>query len=99
MPVLNNVDPGLEAPQAIQFSLGAEQQFKNVYSIGILGIYKQTSNQIGWEFLDDAVYTIEPFTDPATGTVYPTWEIEDGGFRPPARATSLATRGWIHRRL
>ncbi len=76
----NNVDPDLKAPRAVQYSLGAEKQFKNVYSIGVLGIYKQTSDGIGWEFLNDGVFMIEPFTDPFTGTVYPTWEIEDDGF-------------------
>ncbi len=73
----NNVDPNLEAPQATQFSLGAERQFGGVYSIGLLGIYKETTNGIGWEFLDDAVYTVEPFTDPFVGNVYPTWEISE----------------------
>ena len=73
----NNVDPNLEAPKAVQFSIGAERQFKNVYSIGFLGVYKETSNQIGWEFLNDAVYEVAPTVDPVTGNVYPTWEIEE----------------------
>ena len=74
---LNNVDPDLKPPKSMQVSLGAEKQFKNIYSIGVLGIYKETSNQIGWEFLNDAVYEVVPFEDPVTGNVYPTWEISE----------------------
>jgi outer membrane receptor protein involved in Fe transport len=72
-----NVDPNLKAPQATQFSLGAERQFGGVYSIGLLGIYKETTNGIGWEFLNDAVFDTFTFTDPFNGRQYELWEIEE----------------------
>lgn len=66
----NNVDPNLKAPKATQFSLGAERQIGSVYSIGVLGIYKETTNGIGWEFLDDGIWEEFQFTDPFNGRQY-----------------------------
>jgi outer membrane receptor protein involved in Fe transport len=66
----NNVDPNLEAPQTLQYSLGFETALKENYSFGVMGVYKDTSNQIGWEFLDDGVYEEFQFTDPFNGKTY-----------------------------
>jgi len=66
----NNVDPNLEAPKTLQYSLGFETAFRDRYSFGVMGVYKDTSNQIGWEFLDDGVYEELEFTDPFNGRVY-----------------------------
>ena len=66
----NNVDPDLEAPRTLQYSLGFEKQFKQNYSFGVLGVYKDTSHQIGWEFLDDGVYEPIQFTDPFNNRQY-----------------------------
>ncbi len=66
----NNVDPNLEAPRTLQYSLGFERELGNKYSFGILGIYKDTTRQIGWEFLDDGVFEEFDFVDPLTGSTY-----------------------------
>ncbi len=62
-----NVDPNLEPPKTVQYSLGFERELKEIYSVGLLGVYKDTSNMIGWEFLNDAVYDTFQFTDPVDG--------------------------------
>jgi outer membrane receptor protein involved in Fe transport len=66
----NNVDPDLQPPQTYQYALGFERELGNKYSIGVLGVYKDTSNQIGWQFLDDGVYETFQFTDPFNGREY-----------------------------
>jgi hypothetical protein len=66
----NNVDPGLDPPRTYQYSLGVEHEFAEVYSVGLMGVYKDTSNMIGWEFLDDGVYDTIEFTDPFNGRTY-----------------------------
>lgn len=66
----NNVDPDLQAPRTLQYSIGFETTFKERYSFGVMGVYKDTSHQIGWEFLDDGVYQEIEFTDPFNGRVY-----------------------------
>jgi hypothetical protein len=66
----NNVDPGLKAPKTLQYSAGFERQLGDKYSIGLMGVYKDTSRMIGWEFLDDGVYEPQSFTDPFNGEVY-----------------------------
>lgn len=67
---VNNVDPNLEPPRTYQYSVGFEHEFKQVYSYGLLGVYKDTSNMIGWEFLGDGVYNTIQFTDPFNGRTY-----------------------------
>jgi outer membrane receptor protein involved in Fe transport len=66
----NNVDPDLEAPKTLQYALGFERQIGDKYSVGLMGVYKDTTGMIGWEFLDDGVYDALPFTDPFTGETY-----------------------------
>jgi hypothetical protein len=66
----NNVDPNLEPPKTWQYALGFEHEFQNIYSVGVMGVYKDSSNSIGWEFLDDGVYSTFEFTDPGTGRTY-----------------------------
>ncbi len=67
---LNNVDPDLKTPRTLQYSLGFERQFKTDYSFGVQVVYKDTTDLIGWEILDDGVYEEVEFTDPFTGTQY-----------------------------
>ena len=69
----------------------SEQQFKDDYSFGMLGVYKDTSNQIGWEFLDDGVYETDPVHRPVQRPAY-TLLGSRSCSRPSARATSPATR-------
>lgn len=66
----NNVDPDLEAPRTLQYSLGFETELHDNYSLGVMGVYKDTSNQIGWEILGDGVYEEIQFTDPIDGRTY-----------------------------
>jgi outer membrane receptor protein involved in Fe transport len=65
-----NVDPDLKAPRALQYSLSVEKAIANKYSIGVLGVYKDTKDLVGWEILDDGVYEEMEFTDPFTGRQY-----------------------------
>jgi hypothetical protein len=67
---VNNVDPNLDPPQTYQYALGVEREFKEVYSVGLMGIYKDTTDLIGWEILDDGVYETLEFTDPFNGRQY-----------------------------
>jgi len=69
-PGANNVDPDLKAPRTLQYSLGFEHEFGKNYSFGVTGLYKDTTDLIGWEVLDDGVYEELPFTDPFTGNEY-----------------------------
>jgi Carboxypeptidase regulatory-like domain/TonB-dependent Receptor Plug Domain len=66
----NNVDPGLQAPKTLQYALGFERELKDKYSYGVMGVYKDTTHGIGWEFLDDGVYQPAQFTDPFNGREY-----------------------------
>jgi outer membrane receptor protein involved in Fe transport len=66
----NNVNPDLKTPRTLQYALGFERQLKTAYSFGAMVVYKDTSDLIGWEILDDGVYEELPFTDPFTGTQY-----------------------------
>ena len=76
----NNVDPNLKPPKTYQYSLGFERQLGTKYSVGVLGVYKDTSNQIGWEFLNDGVYEDLPYTDPFNGRQYTLLNPVDDGF-------------------
>ncbi len=63
-------DPDLQAPRALQYSLGYERQLGTDYSLGAQIVYKEEDDFVGWEVLDDGVYEEVEFTDPFTGTVY-----------------------------
>jgi outer membrane receptor protein involved in Fe transport len=76
----SSVDPNLEAPRTLQYSLGFEQEFRNHYSFGAMVVYKDTTNNIGWQILDDGVFEDLPFTDPYNGREYITWDAVDGQF-------------------
>jgi len=65
-----NVDPDLEAPRTLQYSIGFEHAIGTNYSIGVTALYKDTKNLIGWEIMDDGVYEELPWTDPFTGDQY-----------------------------
>jgi outer membrane receptor protein involved in Fe transport len=67
---INNVDPNLKAPRTLQYSLSYEKSFAGKYSVGVLGVYKDTKDLIGWEILDDGIYEEVEFTDPFTGREY-----------------------------
>ncbi|MGB5817424.1 MAG: TonB-dependent receptor, partial [Thermoanaerobaculia bacterium] len=65
-----SVDPDLEAPRTLQYALGFETEFAQKYSYGVMLVYKDTKNLIGFQNLGDGVYDEVPFTDPFTGNQY-----------------------------
>ena len=65
-----SVDPNLRAPRTLQYSLGFEREFKNVYSVGATVMYKDSSDGIGWQILDDGVYEPFEWTDSVDGRTY-----------------------------
>jgi hypothetical protein len=69
-PGVLSVDPNLKAPKTLQYSLSFEKAIGNKYSFGVTGLYKETSDLVGWEIGDDGVYEEVEFTDPFTGTTY-----------------------------
>ena len=66
----STIDPDLEAPRTLQYALGAERQIGSNWAIGLQGVYKDTTDLIGWEILDDGVYEEISYTDPFTGRTY-----------------------------
>jgi outer membrane receptor protein involved in Fe transport len=64
------IDPDLKAPRTLQYALGFETQIGDAYSVGVQGIYKDTTDLVGWEILGDGVYEPLSFTDPFTGDTY-----------------------------
>jgi len=66
------IDPDLQAPRALQYSLGLEHQVGRDYSVGIQGVYKNTKNLVGWEWTGGAWQEV-PFVDPFTGNSYTLW--------------------------
>jgi hypothetical protein len=60
----------LRAPRTLQYSIGFEHAFRDNYSFGVTGLYKDTKDLVGWEIMDDGVYEELPFTDPFTGNQY-----------------------------
>ena len=69
-PGSNVIDPGLDPPRTLQYALGAERQLGSNYSVGLEGVFKDSTDLIGWEILDDGVYEEISFTDPFTGRTY-----------------------------
>jgi hypothetical protein len=65
-----NVDPNVKTPRTLQYSIGFEHAFADNYSFGVTGLYKDTTNIIGWQILDDGVYEDIEWTDPFTGDTY-----------------------------
>jgi hypothetical protein len=63
------VDPDINPPRTLQYSLGYEQQFKESLSAGVTYVYKDTKDLIGWEIIGGDWAQV-PFTDPVTGTQY-----------------------------
>jgi len=64
------VDPDLRAPRTLQYSLGFEREFRDVYSFGAQIVYKDSKDGIGWQILNDGVYETFDWTDPFTGQQY-----------------------------
>ncbi len=60
-------DPNMKPPEADQIALGYEYQLGDDFALGVMGIFKETKNLIGWEILGDGVYDFVPFVDAATG--------------------------------
>jgi hypothetical protein len=79
------VDPNLDPPRAVQYSLGAERQLGDVMTAGIQLVYKETKDLIGWEILGDGIYDIVPFVDPVTGEVLQLVSFCDEGCAPTIR--------------
>jgi hypothetical protein len=65
-----SVDPDMKAPRTLQYAIGFEHAFADNYSFGVTGLYKDTTDGIGWQVLDDGVYEELPWTDPFTGDEY-----------------------------
>ena len=61
------IDPDLEAPRALQYSVGFDRQLGARASVGAQVIYKETDNLVGWQILDDGVYEAVPWINPVTG--------------------------------
>ncbi len=98
-PGTNIIDPDLEAPRTLQYSLGFERQVGDNYSVGVQAVYKDTTNLIGWEILNDGVYTPIPFTDPFTGRQYTLLDAETfptvrKGNSPGATVDPAANEYW-----
>jgi outer membrane receptor protein involved in Fe transport len=77
------VDPNLDPPRAVQYSLGVERQLTDTFAMGLEVIYKETEDLIGWEILGDGVYEPVPFVDPETGKVYTLLDVCDAGCQAP----------------
>jgi hypothetical protein len=93
------VDPDLEAPRTLQYSIGFEHAFADNCSFGVTALYKDTTNLIGWEIMDDGVYDEVPFTDPFTGNQYTLLDPIElptvrKGNRPGFTADPSADRYW-----
>jgi outer membrane receptor protein involved in Fe transport len=67
--LVEEIDPDLKAPRALQYAFGFERQLKANMALGAQLIYKKTENLTGWEILDDGVYEEVSWTNPATGVV------------------------------
>ena len=98
----NNLDPDLEAPRTLQYALGFEREIMSNYAFGVMGVYKDTTNMIGWEFLGDGVYDTFQFTDPFNGREYTLREYPDDGFpttrkgnRPGDTAAGFLDDYWL----
>ncbi|MCP4590990.1 MAG: TonB-dependent receptor, partial [bacterium] len=65
-----SVDPDLKAPRTLQYSIGFEHAFADKYSFSVTGLYKDTTDLVGWEIMDDGEYEELAFTDPFTGNQY-----------------------------
>ena len=66
----------LNAPKALQYSIGYEQQFTNQLAAGVQYVYKKTDDLIGWQILG-GTYSTVPFVDPFTGEQYTLLNIID----------------------
>ncbi len=62
-----SIDPDLDAPRNLQYTLGFERQLGANKAFGAQLIYKETEDLVGWEILDDGVYDPFPWTNPVTG--------------------------------
>lgn len=65
----NAIDPNIQPPRTLQYSLGYEQQVSNTMAIGTQYIYKDTKDYIGFE-INGGLWAPHPFTDPFTGNQY-----------------------------
>jgi hypothetical protein len=80
------INPDLKAPRTLQYALGWEKQIGDKYSVGIQGVYKDTSDLIGWEILGDGIHGETQFTDPFTGQSYTIFDYNcDGCVFPSIR--------------
>ncbi len=65
----NAIDPNIQPPRTLQYSLGYEQQVSDSMAIGAQYIYKDTKDLIGFE-INGGLWEPHPFTDPFTGNQY-----------------------------
>ncbi len=73
---------GTELAETWEYTLGVEHQVGATSTFGVMGVYKKTSNLIGWHILDDAEYETFSYTDPWTEQVF---ELRDYGGEGPTR--------------
>ncbi len=78
------INPDLEAPRTLQYALGWEKQFGDNYSFGVQGIFKDTTDLIGWEILDDGIHGETQFTDPFTGQTFTIFDYNCDGCQFPS---------------
>jgi hypothetical protein len=69
------VQPGLKGPRTEEYTLGVEHQVGEHYSVGAQLVFKDTSNMIGWQILDDGVYDPFQWTDPDTGETFTLYDV------------------------
>lgn len=67
------VDPDVKPAKTWQFSLGVDRQLGETWAVGLMGVYKDTRDQIGWHLESDGVYEPFTFTDPITGRKMELW--------------------------
>ena len=72
---LQLVDPGIEGPKTTEYTLGVEHQIGDDYSVGAQLVLKDTTNQVGWQILDDGVYEPFQWTDPDTGETFTLYDV------------------------
>lgn len=73
------VDPDIRPPRTLQYALGYDQQISNTMSIGVQGVYKDTTDLVGFE-INGGSYSPFLYTDPFTGNTFTLLNIVDNPF-------------------
>jgi len=78
-PEFVNLNPGTENAETWEYTLGFEHQLTATSAIGISGIYKKTTNQLGWYIAGDGEFTWETILDDVTGEEIRLMDYVEGG--------------------